>query len=494
LKRNRTLIGVAAVLALAAIGAFLLTRPDPQTGQSAQTGATVAGSTVAVPPDTAAEPPVAAASNEPVATSEPVQAETQAPASEAQAPAMSEAPASEAQAPTVPAPAPAPAQVAANPKAAEAEATPESQPAAPQAAPQGGAVPPSFDIVRVEPSGETVIAGRAAPGSEVILRDGNRILGTTVANGRGQWVLVLEIPLEPGSHELSLESLLPGGPTLVSENVVVVSVPRPQIATAESEAPTQPEAIAPPVIMAQEAPGQPAPGVGADQAANPAPTTEAASAVPAAPTTQDPVAAQDTQVAASAAATEPQGETALVAEAERPLVVLMPRDGAGQIRILQQTESVSGGLGEGALILETVDYDDQGRAQVGGRAPAESRLIIYLDNKPAADTEAALDGHWEVTLTGSIAPGLHSLRVDQLTDDGQVAARVETPFSRAAVLDPLTSERRVVVQPGNSLWRISRRLYGKGVRNSVIYQANKDQIRDPDLIYPGQIFVVPSTN
>jgi nucleoid-associated protein YgaU len=203
------------------------------------------------------------------------------------------------------------------------------------------------------------------------------------------------------------------------------------------------------------------------------------------------VAAQDTQVAA---ATESQDETALVAEAEQPLVVLMPRDGAGQIRILQQTESVSGGLGEGTLILETVDYDDQGRAKVGGRAPAKSRLVIYLDNKPAADTEAALDGHWEATLTGSIAPGLHSLRVDQLTDDGQVAARVETPFSRAAVLDPLTSERRVVVQPGNSLWRISRRLYGKGVRNSVIYQANKDQIRDPDLIYPGQIFVVPSTN
>jgi nucleoid-associated protein YgaU len=471
LKRNRTLIGVAAVLALAAVGAFLLIRTEPQTLQSAQTGATVA-----MPPD-------ATATNEPAATSEPVQAE-------AQAPAMSEAPVSEAEAPTVP----APAQVAAIPKAAEAEATPESQPAAPQAAPQVGAVLPSFDIVRVEPSGETVIAGRAAPGSEVILRDGNRILGTTVANGRGQWVLVLEIPLEPGSHELSLESRLPGGPTLVSENVVVVSVPRPQIATAKPGAPTQPEAIPQPVIMAQEAPGQPAPGVGADQAASPAPTTEAAPAAPAAPTSQDPVAAQDTQVATAESAAEAQGETVLVAEAERPLVVLMPRDGGGQIRILQQTESVSGGLGEGTLVLETVDYDDQGRAQVGGRAPAESRLVVYLDNKPAADTEAALDGHWEVTLTGSIAPGLHSLRVDQLTDDGQVAARVETPFSRAAVLDPLPGESRVVVQPGNSLWRISRRLYGKGVRNSVIYQANKDQIRDPDLIYPGQIFLVPSTN
>ena len=46
----------------------------------------------------------------------------------------------------------------------------------------------------------------------------------------------------------------------------------------------------------------------------------------------------------------------------------------------------------------------------------------------------------------------------------------------------------------NSLWRISRRVYGAGLRYSVIYQANRDRIRDPNLIYPGQIFVVPTTN
>lgn len=474
MNRNRTLIGVAAVLALAAIGAFLLTRPEPQTLQSAQTGATVA-----VPPDTApdtapaAEPPPAPETT--AATSEPVPAE-------AQAPAMSEAPASETQA----AMDPAPAQVAAVPKAAEAEAGSESQSAAPQAAPQVGGIAPSFDIVRVEPSGEAVIAGRAAPGSEVILRAGDRILGMVVADARGQWVLVLEIPLEPGSHELSLESRQPGGLTLLSENVVVVSVPRPQIATAEPEAPS----------------------VGTDQAASSAQTTEAA---PAAPAPTDPAAAPDTgntlasQSAAPAAdaqapaplapsGTGSQGETARVTEAEQPLAVLMPRDGGGQIRILQQGESAGRGLGEGPLILETVDYDAQGRAQVGGRAEPNSRLVVYLDNEPAADTEAALDGHWEAVLTGSIAPGLHTLRVDQLTSDGQVAARVETPFSRAEVLTALPGESAVVVQPGNSLWRISRRVYGEGVRYSVIYQANQGQIGDPDLIYPGQIFVVPPTN
>ena len=55
-------------------------------------------------------------------------------------------------------------------------------------------------------------------------------------------------------------------------------------------------------------------------------------------------------------------------------------------------------------------------------------------------------------------------------------------------------ETQVVVQPGNSLWRIARRTYGAGMRFTLLYEANKDQIRDPDLIYPGQLFVVPKTN
>jgi nucleoid-associated protein YgaU len=50
---------------------------------------------------------------------------------------------------------------------------------------------------------------------------------------------------------------------------------------------------------------------------------------------------------------------------------------------------------------------------------------------------------------------------------------------------------KIVIQPGNSLWRISRVIYGRGVEYTVIYDANKDQIRNPNLIYPGQIFATP---
>ena len=73
-------------------------------------------------------------------------------------------------------------------------------------------------------------------------------------------------------------------------------------------------------------------------------------------------------------------------------------------------------------------------------------------------------------------------------------ARIETKFSRAKPLGDLPRDAFVFVQPGNNLWRLARRSYGSGIRYSVIYEANREQIRDPSLIYPGQVFVVPRVN
>jgi nucleoid-associated protein YgaU len=71
-------------------------------------------------------------------------------------------------------------------------------------------------------------------------------------------------------------------------------------------------------------------------------------------------------------------------------------------------------------------------------------------------------------------------------------ARIELPFTRAEPSAVVAAGKAsVVVQPGNSLWRLARRSYGSGLKFTVIYQANRDQIRDPDLIYPGQVFALP---
>ena len=49
----------------------------------------------------------------------------------------------------------------------------------------------------------------------------------------------------------------------------------------------------------------------------------------------------------------------------------------------------------------------------------------------------------------------------------------------------------VIIRRGDTLWRISRRVYGRGIRYSTIYLANEKQIEDPDRIWPGQVFKVP---
>lgn len=79
----------------------------------------------------------------------------------------------------------------------------------------------------------------------------------------------------------------------------------------------------------------------------------------------------------------------------------------------------------------------------------------------------------------------------QFDENGRPAYVIELPFERATSDQIELRDGKVVVQPGNSLWRIARRAYGSGAQYTVIYEANVDQIRDPDLIYPGQIFEVP---
>ena len=87
--------------------------------------------------------------------------------------------------------------------------------------------------------------------------------------------------------------------------------------------------------------------------------------------------------------------------------------------------------------------------------------------------------------------------------DGAVVSRIETPFKReeaekvAEVLQEETSNPEFqvamrTVQPGNTLWAIARERYGEGIMYVLVFEANRDRIRNPDLIYPGQVFVLPT--
>ncbi|MFN4281270.1 MAG: Ig-like domain-containing protein [Alphaproteobacteria bacterium] len=273
---------------------------------------------------------------------------------------------------------------------------------------------PSFDVVRVNPSGDTVIAGRAEPGAEVTVMDGESVVGKVQADKRGEWVLVPEKPLPPGSRNLSLIAKLPDGTELRSQSDVVLVVPEN-------------------------------------------------------------------------------------GEAQGVLALRVPSEGQGASRLLQSPfagSDASRGDGRGArgLTIDIIDYDEKGRATVSGSAPAGARLNIYLDDALAGSTAADAKNEWRLALPQALAPGDHKLRVDQLDGAGKVTDRAEYAFNRAPPTEGLTAGTAVIVQPGNSLWRLARRTYGEGTRYALIFEANKSQIRDPDLIYPGQVFALPAAN
>jgi len=181
-------------------------------------------------------------------------------------------------------------------------------------------------------------------------------------------------------------------------------------------------------------------------------------------------------------------------KSEGVLAVLVSREGTGPSRVLQKP-SEGKGLGDKALSIDVIDYDDKGNVNIGGKATPGTSVQVYVDNKPAAQgVQVSPDGNWQVAPDQNIDVGVHTLRVDGLSNS-KVVARVEMPFSRAE--PPTTASVAsglVVVQPGNSLWRIARRTLGDATRYTEIYDANRSKIVNPDLIYPGQLFALPGAN
>ena len=140
------------------------------------------------------------------------------------------------------------------------------------------------------------------------------------------------------------------------------------------------------------------------------------------------------------------------------------------------------------LTLDRIKYSENGTAILYGRARTDMNVMVYLNNEFKMKTIPGKDGSWEVDL-GIIPPGIYKLRIDETTINGDVKFRIETPFKQETkeLLDKMFT-KAITVQPGNSLWRIARRIYGKGIMYLDIYNKNSHLIKDPDLIYPGQIF------
>lgn len=299
---------------------------------------------------------------------------------------------------------------------------------------------PSFDVARIEPTGEAVIAGRAAPGATVELLRNGEPHDSAVADQSGQFVMVPR-PLPPGTYDLTLRAKQLDGKQATSKQSVAVALePSP------NDRP----------VVALVTPGKP------------------------------------TVVLSQPAAPKPMA---------------------------------------GTLVAEAIEIEPGGKFHVTGRASPGASVRLYLNDSFVASVVAGADERFAVTINQGVAPGNYRVRLDEVeSKSGAVRARSEVPFdvpdtvatasvpvqntapkqpnsvsaqqprlAAAALPDAGPSSAVVVpkittttVSRGDSLWRISRLSYGAGTRYAVIYKANREQIRNPNRIYPGQIFVVPT--
>jgi len=275
---------------------------------------------------------------------------------------------------------------------------------------------PAFDLVRISRGGTGVIAGRMAPGATVELLANGKKISEVTADENGEWVMILEEPLDAGSVELNLMGRETASADVAeADNVVVVSVP------------------------------------------------------------------------------ERDNQRFLEREQNGVVAVLTPKSGEGASTVLQKPGVAAfGEVGE-SLSVDTIDYGDGGAPVFTGRSLPRVDVRLYLDGAFVGSVRADDNGRWQVPYSnGTLSAGEHMIRVDQTIGDGQVQLRIEQPFETGLAIDPTTAESGVFVRPGNTLWQIARQLYGSGVRYTVIFRENSEQILDPNLIYPGQIFRLPN--
>jgi nucleoid-associated protein YgaU len=173
-------------------------------------------------------------------------------------------------------------------------------------------------------------------------------------------------------------------------------------------------------------------------------------------------------------------------EPEAPAVVAMRESGPELIQRERRQEG-------DPVAVDIVSYQEGGTLAASGRGNVLRLVRLYANAQLIAETMVAADGTWSVETAATLPPGANTLRVDEIGQDGSVVSRVEAPFDAPQPDAPFMEPGEIMVERGETLWELAEQAYGDGLRFTVIYSANADRIRDPDLIFPGQILTIPST-
>ena len=249
-----------------------------------------------------------------------------------------------------------------------ADSKPESKPTA----------VPSFDVVRIEPTGEGVIAGRAEPGWTIALESGGSKIAETNVDEEGAWSIVLDKPLSQGDHSLTLRATSPDGTQgLTGQQPVNVAVGKPEGEAVVAQKENEPAKETPPEAPAPE-----------QQAAAPEPQ-----AVPGQP---EPVVPD---------------ENAAPPERPKPPVKISKLD------------------------YQDVD-SDSGKISLSGVGDPNIRVLLFFDEQPLGEVVIGSDGTWALEVEKKLGDGEHTIRADTYDDKtGMVAGRASVRIGREAAAE-----------------------------------------------------------
>lgn len=364
---------------------------------------------------------------------------------------------------------------------------------------------PTVDIVRIPPEGISTVAGRADADVDILIFIDGVELTRVKTGASGDYVALFDIPAVDHPREMQIAAQ--DGETRVFASSSIVIAPFKAVLAAE------------PVVTAQS-----------DDATD----ANASSVVAEEPETNTPeTETPETETANTQSSPQTPPASATVADETPVAPTVMVADETG-VKILQSAAPITG------VSIDAITYDPEGAVFASGRGMAGATVRLYLNNSALMDTSVGTDGQWRAQM--DVAAGIYSLRADMVVEAGKVLSRVEIPFKRedVAVLerlaqgavptaDPVADQTApteateaatqfettqsttaqatalatkaqdapqpriasITVQPGNTLWGIASETYGDGLLFARVFNANVAQIRDPDLIYPGQVFVLP---
>jgi nucleoid-associated protein YgaU len=174
-------------------------------------------------------------------------------------------------------------------------------------------------------------------------------------------------------------------------------------------------------------------------------------------------------------------------------IVLDPTTAGAALTVTDAGVAVVDGADIANITIDTVTYDGD-LIRVGGRGAGGAVVRLYVDNVDAASAPILANGSFNVDLAG-VAAGEHTLRADQLDASGNVTSRYEMQITKAApeaLAAAAPAPEVVEIASGTTLWAIAEATFGDGLMYIQVYEANKDKIKDPNLIYPGQVFTIPT--